>query len=113
MALKTYALTINLIDDPEKIERYRAYHRDVWPEVAGCLKAVGIAKMDIYLLGRRLFMVIQTEEGFDLERDFGRLPSLHPRYAEWQALMDGFQERVPEARAGEHWALMERIFHLN
>ena len=110
--MKRFAMTINLVDDPAKIEQYKAYHRSVWPEVQDCLKAVGIVTMDIYLLGRRLFMVVDAVDDFDLERDFGRLPDLHPRYKEWQDLMDTFQERVPEAQAHEHWAMMEPVFHL-
>ena len=110
--MKQYALTINLVNDPEKIEQYKDYHRNVWPEVQECLKAVGIVKMDIFLLGRRMFMIIETPDTFELERDFGRLPDLNPRYSEWQTQMDVFQEKVPEAKAGEQWALMERVYHL-
>jgi L-rhamnose mutarotase len=110
--MKKLAMTINLVDDASKIEQYKAYHRSVWPEVEQCLKSVGIVTMDIYLLGRRLFMVVETDDAFDLARDFGRLPDLHPRYKEWQELMETFQERVPEAKDREHWAMMERVYHL-
>lgn len=111
--MKEYALTLNLRNDPDVIEQYKAHHRTVWPEVLACLRTIGIAKMSIYLLGRRLFMVIEAPDEFDPERDFKRLDTLHPRYAEWQRLMDRFQEKVPEARPDEHWAAMERVFHLN
>ena len=110
--MQEFVLTINLVDDQAKIEEYKAYHREVWPEVRACLLEVGIQQMDIYLLGRRLMMVVRAGDDFDLARDFGRLPNLHPRYREWQALMDTYQERVPEAAPGEHWAMMERVFRL-
>ena len=110
--MKEYALTINLKDDPEKIEQYKAYHRAIWPEVLDCLKKVGITKMDIYLLGRRMFMIMEATDEFEPERDFERLEEMHPRYKEWQELMNTFQERVPEAKAGEHWAVMEKVFEL-
>ena len=111
--MKEYAMTINLKDDPEKIEQYKAYHRQVWPEVLSCLKAVGITRMNIYLLGRRMFMIMETVDTFEPERDFSRLEEMHPRYKEWQALMNTFQERVPEAGEGEHWAMMEKVFELS
>ena len=71
--MKEYALTINLKDDSEKIEQYKAYHRAIWPEVLDCLKKVGITKMDIYLLGRRMFMIMEATDEFEPERDFERL----------------------------------------
>lgn len=111
--MKQYALTLNLVDDRDKIEQYKAYHRAVWPEVQECLKAVGIINMDIYLLGRRLFMLLHAHDAFDPVRDFPRLSTLHPRYKEWQEIMDGFQQRVPEAGDGEHWAVMEQVFALS
>jgi L-rhamnose mutarotase len=109
--MKEFALTINLQDDPDKIEQYKAYHRNVWPEVLQALKAVGITKMDIYLLGRRMFMLMEAVDEFDPARDFKRLEET-PRYREWQELMNTFQERVPEAKPGEHWAAMEKVFAL-
>ena len=109
--MQEYALTINLKDDPDKIEQYKAYHRNVWPEVLQSLKAVGITKMQIYLLGRRMFMLMEAVDTFEPARDFKRLEE-NPRYREWQELMNTFQERVPEAKPGEHWAAMEKVFEL-
>jgi L-rhamnose mutarotase len=109
--MKEYALTINLQDDPAKIEAYKAYHRAVWPEVLQALKTSGITKMEIFLLGRRMFMIMESVDTFVPERDFKRLEE-SPRYREWQELMNTFQERVPEAKAGEHWAAMEKVFEL-
>ena len=111
--MKEFALTLNLRDDPEAIEKYKEHHRNVWPEVLACLRTIGIAKMNISLLGRRLLMVMEAPDDFDLQRDFQKLDGMHPRYEEWQRLMDTLQEKVPEARADEHWAQMERIFQLH
>ncbi len=110
--MKEFAMTLNLRDDPQVIEQYQAYHRDVWPEVLACLRTIGLAKMNIYLLGRRLFMVIEVPDDFDPQRDFQKLDGMHPRYEEWQRLMDTFQEKVPEAQANEHWAQMQCVFQL-
>jgi L-rhamnose mutarotase len=110
--MKTYALTLNLKNDPEIIKQYKAYHANPYPEVVEALKAVGIADMKIWLLGRRLFMVFVAEDNFDPERDFKRYLKLHPRCQEWEDLMSTFQEPVPEARAHEKWALMEQVFQL-
>lgn len=111
--MKEFALTINLENDLEKIEKYKAYHRDVWPEVIECLTSVGILNMKIWLLGRRMFMLMQAEDSFQPERDFARLEASNQRYSEWQRTMDEFQERVPEAKANEHWAAMDKVFDMS
>ena len=110
--MKEYALTINLKDDPKLIEEYKAYHRDVWPEVLHCLREIGITDMKIWLLGRRMFMLMQAVDSFEPARDFKRAEAISPRYGEWQTLMNNFQECVPEAQADEHWAVMEKVFEL-
>ncbi|MDE0506858.1 MAG: L-rhamnose mutarotase [Candidatus Poribacteria bacterium] len=107
-----FGLTLNLKDDPDVIEQYKTYHRNVWPEVLDSLREVGITQMDIYLLGNRLFMAIDTVDDFDPVHDFPRHLEIHPRCREWDVLMRNFQERVPEAEPGEWWATMEQVFEL-
>ncbi len=60
-----------------------------------------------------MFMIRQAVDEFEPERDFKRLDDMPPRYKAWQELMDTFPERVPEAKEGEHWAEMEKVFDLN
>ena len=110
--MKEYALTINLKDDPALIAEYVKYHRNAWPEVLQTLRNVGVLKMEIWMLGRRLFMKMEVVDEFDPARDFQRAETISARYVEWQRTMDRFQERVPEAKEGEHWATMEKIFQL-
>ena len=107
-----FGLTLNLKDDPDIIEQYKTYHRNVWPEVLDSLREVGITQMDIYLIGNRLFMAIDTVDDFDPVHDFPRHLEMHPRCREWDVLMRNFQERVPEAKPGEWWATMEKVFEL-
>ncbi len=110
--MKHYALTLNLKDDPQIIERYKEHHRHPWPEPLQGLKEVGIEGMRIYLLGRRMFMHMTTTDDFDPARDFARYVERNPKAAEWDDLMRTFQERVPEAGEGEWWAFMECVFDL-
>ena len=110
--MKHFGMTLNLKDDPEDIETYKEYHRNVWPEVIASLKTVGVTKMNIYLLGRQLFMAMETVDDFNVERDFSRYLAQHPRCREWDALMRTFQEPLPESKPGEWWAMMEPVFEL-
>ena len=110
--MKVYALTLNLVDDAGTIEKYKVYHRNPWPEPLQELGEVGITDMKIFLLGRRMFMYMTAVDEFDPDVDFPRYIEQNPKAAEWDELMRTFQERVPEAKEGEWWALMEQVFDL-
>jgi len=107
-----HVMTLDLKDDPRGIAAYRRHHREIWPEVRDSLLRVGVLRMDIYQLERRLVMVMDTKEGFDLERGFAAHAASHPRCAEWEALMKTFQQPPPGAKPGQLWTTMERVFHL-
>ncbi len=104
-----YVLTVDLKDDPSQMEAYRTHHRHVWPEVVESLRAVGVEGMDIRQLGRRLVMVLEVRDGVDLPRALAAHRQSSPRVAEWERLMDSFQEAAPGGAAGG-WALMEPVF---
>jgi L-rhamnose mutarotase len=73
---------------------------------------VGVRQMDIYLMGRRLVMVVEMRDGLDYRTAFRSHASSSQRVAEWERLMKSLQEPVADARAGEWWAVMEPVFHL-
>ncbi len=106
-----YVLTVNLKDDPA-VHTYREYHRRVWPEVLESLRKVGVERMDIHLLGRRLVMLLELTDGLDFRRAFATHRSSSARVAEWERLMKSLQEPSPDAPAGEWWAVMEPVFYL-
>lgn len=107
--MKTYGLTLLLKNDRELIEDYKEYHRRVWPGVLARIREVGIIRMEIFLLGARMFMHVTAEDHFDPARDFARINE-DPKSKEWDTLMRTLQERAPEAREGEWWAVMEHVF---
>jgi L-rhamnose mutarotase len=107
--VQTYGLTLCLQDDAEKIASYRRYHQAVWPEVTARLKQCGIQRMQIFLLGLRMFMYLQTDDDFDPARDFARINE-DPTSQRWNELMADLQARAPEASPDEWWARMELVF---
>jgi L-rhamnose mutarotase len=109
--MQSYGLALDLRDDPAAIARYRMEHERAWPVVLERLRAVGVTEMKIYLLGRHLFMYCETRDGFDPGKDFARA-SDDPEYRKWDELMRTMQERVPEAKPGEWWSMMELVFDL-
>lgn len=107
-----FVMTLDLKDDPEGIDAYRRHHREIWPEVRRSLLRVGVRGLDIYALGRRLVMILDTKPGFDLARDFAKHAASQPRCAEWEELMKTYQQAPPGAKPGQLWTEMEPIFHL-
>lgn len=107
--MKRYCQTLNLVDDEAMIAKYCEAHAHVWPEIIEGQKQVGIIDMQIYRLGTSLFMICDTVDDFDWNRDMARLSTM-PRQAEWEAYVSQFQGCSPEARSDEKWQMMERIF---
>ena len=56
------------------------------------LRQVGVEQMDIYLLGRRLVMVVEMRDGLDYRTAFTSHAASSPRVAEWERLMKSLQE---------------------
>ena len=108
---RRYCLTLDLKDDPQLIAEYKRYHKAIWPEVAASLKGAGIIDAEIYLLGVRMFMILEVDERFSFTAK-EKADLENPKVREWEALMWKFQQAVPQGKDGEKWVLMERIFKL-
>ena len=108
---KRYCLTLDLHDDPALIAEYKRYHQKIWPEITRSIKDAGIQDLEIYLLGSRLFMLMEVNERFSFEAK-AKSDRENPKVREWEELMWKFQKPLPNAKPGEKWLLMERIFKL-
>jgi L-rhamnose mutarotase len=108
---RRYCLTLDLKDDPKLIAEYRLYHEKIWPEITRSIRVAGIEDMEIYLLGTRMFMVMEVNEKFSFG-DKAKADRENPKVCEWEELMWKFQEPLAEAMPGEKWLLMEKIFEL-
>ena len=108
---RRYCLTLDLKDDPRLIAEYKRYHEKIWPEISRSIKDSGIEEMEIYLFGTRMFMIMEVNEFFSFESK-AKADQLNPKVQEWETLMGTFQKLLPQAKVGEKWLLMERIFRL-
>jgi L-rhamnose mutarotase len=108
---RRYCLTLDLKNDPSLIAEYRRYHEKIWPEITQSIRDSGIEDMEIYLLGTRMFMIMEVNESFSFEAK-AEADRTNPRVQEWEQLMWRFQQALPQARPGEKWLQMERIFKL-
>ena len=109
---KPYCLALDLKEDAGLIEEYKYWHKPehIWKEIPEGISKAGILDMEIYLLGNRLFMIMETAPGFDFDRDMKFLAQL-PGQKEWEEFVTRFQ-KVDVDKPGEKWQLMERIFKL-
>jgi L-rhamnose mutarotase len=110
--IRRYCLTLDLKDDPALIAEYRKYHERVWPEIIKSIKDSGIEGMEIYLLGTRMFMIMEVNGGFSFEAKVAADRD-NSRVQEWEQLMWKFQQALPQTGPGEKWLLMERIFRID
>lgn len=111
--VKRYCRTMQLKPDNALIREYIHRHSqgEAWPEILDGIREVGILEMEIYLLGNRLFMIVETPANFDWETSMARLATLH-RQQEWEDYMAIFQDCNTGDTAEDKWQMMDRIFYL-
>ena len=108
---RRFCFTLDLKNNPDLIAEYKRYHEKIWPEITESIQRSGIEDMEIYLLGTRMFMVMDVNESFSFEKK-AKADQQNPKVQEWEKLMWKFQQALPQAKSGEKWLRMERIFKL-
>jgi L-rhamnose mutarotase len=106
-------LALDLRDDPSLIAQYETHHTRVWSEVLAHLRAHGVKELEIYRLGTRLTMLMETDDAvFDPAR-FAQAQTEDPRLVAWEQLMWRFQQPTPWTPPNEKWTPMKPIFRLS
>ncbi|RCR69359.1 L-rhamnose mutarotase [Larkinella punicea] len=106
-----YCFALDLIDDPALIAEYEKYHEKLRPEIEESIRSAGITEMEIYRIGNRLFMIMETDDSFSFEKK-AAMDAANPKVQEWEALMWTYQQALPMAKPGEKWMLLDNIFTL-
>lgn len=108
-----YCMACDLKNDPELIEEYKHYHAkgNAWPEITESIRSAGITDMEIYLVGNRLFMIMEVDSTYDAEAK-AKADAENPKVQEWEQLMWKYQQELPWADKGVKWVSMDRIFKL-
>jgi L-rhamnose mutarotase len=110
--MQRHCLALDLKDDPALIAEYEQYHEKIWPEITASIKGAGIIDLEIYRIGTRLFMILEANDDFSFEKK-AALDSANPKVQEWEELMWKYQQALPQAKVGEKWLLLEKIFDLS
>ena len=105
--MKRYGWTIGL--KPEAVERYKAHHAAVWPEVLGMIRKCNIRNYSIYLKDNVMFGYYEYH-GADHAADMAKMAA-DAKTQEWWAIMGPMQQPIETRQPGEWWAEMEEVFH--
>lgn len=103
-------LLLDLNDDADLIAAYRDRHQpgNVPAAVIADIRRRGIESMEIWQIGDRLAMIIETNGASTAHPPV----NTDPEIAAWEQAMDRFQRRLPFAEVDTKWVAAERIFDL-
>jgi L-rhamnose mutarotase len=93
----------------EKLEEYKAYHANVWPEILEMISECNIRNYSIFHKDGFLFAYFEYV-GNDFDADMAKMAS-DPKTQEWWDIMMPMQRPLGTREEGEWWANMEEVFH--
>lgn len=107
-----YCLALDLVEDDASIAEYERRHREVWPVVESHLRGCGVESLEIFRLGSRLVMVMETDDdrfSFDAMAAAERNNQAVQR---WEAEMWRYQRPTPWTEENNKWQPMTPIYRL-
>lgn len=107
-----HLLALDLKDDAALIARYEQHHHRIWPEIAAHLRQHGVLGMEIWRIGTRMTMVMETDDARYDAAAMAQAMEQDPKVREWEQLMWEFQASTPWTPDGEKWIPMTKIFDL-
>jgi L-rhamnose mutarotase len=109
--MKRFALALDLKDDPALIAEYEKYHEKIPDVIEKSIKDAGVTDLEIYRLGTRMFMILEANDDFSFAVK-GKMDAENPDVQAWETLMWKFQKPLKEAKEGEKWLVMDKIFKM-
>ncbi len=96
---------------PEKLEEYKARHKQVWPEMLDALRRTGWCNYSIFAREDGvLFGYFETPDSFRAALDGMAKEEVNAR---WQDFMAPYFEGLGGAHADESMLELEEVFHLD
>ena len=105
--MKRYGQVIRV--KPDKLEEYKIYHADVWPEVLSMIHECNMRNYSIYHKDGYLFAYFEYI-GDDFDADMTKMAA-DPVTQKWWDICKPMQEPLETRADGEWWANMEEVFH--
>jgi L-rhamnose mutarotase len=98
---------------PDRIAEYKRLHAAVWPGVLARIAASGIRNYTIFLREpENLLFACWEYHGSDFEADMAAIAA-DPETQRWWTFTDPCQCPLESRAPGEHWAMMEEVFHVD
>ena len=94
---------------PEKLDEYKARHREVWPDMLEALRETGWTNYSLFL--REDGLLVGYFETESLERALAGMEATDVN-TRWQAEMAEFFELPGDARPDTGFRRLEEVFHL-
>lgn len=95
---------------PEMLDKYKQLHANPWPQVNEMIRTCNIRNYSIFYRNGYLFSYYEYI-GDDYEADMKKMAE-DPVTQKWWEETDPCQMPVEDASAGEWWADMEEVYHL-
>jgi L-rhamnose mutarotase len=89
---------------PERLEEYKARHKQVWPEMLQALRETGWGNYSLFLRPDGLLVGYCESPDFEAAREVN---------GRWQKEMGEFFEALEGQRPDEAMAPLEEVFHLD
>ncbi len=95
----------------DKLDEYKAHHRNVWPEMQAALRDTGWHNYTIFVRpDGLLFGYFETPDSLEAAQARMAETEINTR---WQEFMAPFFESATNARPDEMFLELEEIFHLD
>jgi L-rhamnose mutarotase len=107
--MQRYGMVIKV--KPEKLDEYKRLHASVWLGVLEMIRECNIRNYTIYHKDCFLFSHFEYH-GDNFQADMDKMAA-DPETQRWWAVCKPCQEPLPTRLAGEWWAGMEEVFHLD
>lgn len=82
--MKRYTLALDLVDDPTLITEYEKLHERISDDIAKSTIDAGTNEMEIYRIGNRLYMIMETEDEFSFEKK-PEMNANNPKVQTWES----------------------------
>jgi L-rhamnose mutarotase len=109
--MQRFCLALDLKNSPKLIAEYERYHEKIPETIDKSIREAGVTNLEIYRLGTRMFMILEATDDFTFEKK-ATMDTNNPAVQAWEKLMWRFQKPLKEAKEGEKWLLLDKIFQL-
>lgn len=97
----------------QRIAEYKALHAAVWPQVLERLRQANVRNYTIFLREpENLLFGYWEYHGQDFAADMASVAA-DPETRRWWTFCEPCQLPLPSRQPGEHWAMMENVFHMD